>query len=162
MAITFVSCLLLPLEVGIFIGVAVNSGYLLYNAARPNVDASILKTNNSVEYLMLTPDRCLMFPSVDYVRNIVNKQSLKSDLPVVIDCSHVHGVDFSAVSVIETLCNDFRNRNQQIFFYNLTPSVLEVFEGMACDKFIVFYRIDRLDDLIEDNKPSRGSFLSHI
>ncbi|KAL5283353.1 SLC26A11.2 family protein [Megaselia abdita] len=162
MVITFISCLLLPLEIGIFIGVAVNSGYLLYNAARPNVDVSVLKTNDSVEYLMLTPDRCLMFPSVDYVRNLVNKQSLKSDLPVVIDCSHVHGVDFSAASVIQTLCNDFKNRQQQIFFYNLTPSVLEVFEGMKSDNFIVFYRIDRLDDLINENKPSRRSFLSNI
>lgn len=162
MVITFLSCLLFPLEVGIFIGVAVNSGYLLYNAARPNVDVSILKTNNSVEYLMLTPDRSLMFPSVDYVRNIVNKQSMKSDLPVVIDCSHVYGVDFSAASVIETLCNDFKNRRQQIFFYNLTPRVLEVFEGIGCDNFIVFYRIDRLDDLIEENKPTKRSFLNHI
>lgn len=162
MVITFISCLLLPLEVGIFIGVAVNSGYLLYNAARPKVDVSILKTNNSVEYLMLTPDRCLMFPSVDYVRNLVNKQSQNCDMPVVIDCSHVYGVDFSAVTVIKTLCDDFKNRDQHIFFYNLKPSVLEVFEGVGSDHFTVFYRIDLLDDLIDENKPNRRSFLSQI
>lgn len=48
---------------------------------------------------MVTPDRCLVFPSVDYVRNLVVKHSLKRDLPVVIDCSHIYGADFTAAKV---------------------------------------------------------------
>lgn len=36
---------------------------------------------------MITPDRCLIFPSVDYVRNLVTKHSIKQSLPVVIDCT---------------------------------------------------------------------------
>jgi len=48
---------------------------------------------------MMTPDRCLIFPSVDYVRNIIVKHSLKQNLPVVIDCSHIYGADFTAAKV---------------------------------------------------------------
>jgi sodium-independent sulfate anion transporter 11 len=52
-----------------------------------------------VEYLLLTPDRCLIFPSVDYVRNLVTKHSIKQAIPVVIDCSHIYGADFTAAKV---------------------------------------------------------------
>ena len=43
--------------------------------------------SKGIKYLLLTPDRCLIFPSVDYVRNLINKQGLKSQVPVVIDCT---------------------------------------------------------------------------
>jgi sodium-independent sulfate anion transporter 11 len=49
--------------------------------------------------MLLTPDRCLIFPSVDYVRNLVTKNSMKQAIPVVIDCSHVYGADFTAAKV---------------------------------------------------------------
>ena len=49
--------------------------------------------------MLLTPDRCLIFPSVDYVRNLVTKHSMKQAIPVVIDCSHIYGADFTAAKV---------------------------------------------------------------
>lgn len=58
-----------------------------------------LQTRSGLKYLMMTPDRCLVFPSVDYVRNIIIKHSLKQELPVVIDCSHIYGADFTAAKV---------------------------------------------------------------
>lgn len=54
------------------------------------------------EYLRITPDRSLVFPSVEYVRNVVTKASLKqgsSYIPVVIDSRHIQGVDFTAAKV---------------------------------------------------------------
>jgi sodium-independent sulfate anion transporter 11 len=57
------------------------------------------QTREGVEYLLLTPDRCLIFPSVDYVRNLVTKHSMKQAIPVVIDCSHIYGADFTAAKV---------------------------------------------------------------
>jgi sodium-independent sulfate anion transporter 11 len=60
---------------------------------------------DGVDYLLLTPDRCLIFPSVDYVRNLVTKHSIKQAIPVVIDCSHIYGADFTAAKVpTETIC----------------------------------------------------------
>jgi solute carrier family 26 (sodium-independent sulfate anion transporter), member 11 len=50
--------------------------------------------------MMLTPDRCLIFPSVDYVRNLVTKHGTRQGMiPVVIDCSHIYGADFTAARV---------------------------------------------------------------
>ena len=82
---TFVACLVLPLEIGILIGVGINVIFILYHAARPKISIENLKTQAGIEYLMITPDRCLMFPSVDYVRNLVNKHSMRQNVPVVID-----------------------------------------------------------------------------
>lgn len=98
---------------------------------------------------MLTPDRCLIFPSVDYVRNLVTKHSIRQAVPVVIDCSHVYGADYTAATVIETLTKDFVARNQLLFFYNLKPSVSSVFEGLSSPKeFVVYYNEEELDELL--------------
>jgi sodium-independent sulfate anion transporter 11 len=70
-----------------------------------------------VEYLLLTPDRCLIFPSVDYVRNLVTKHSIKQAIPVVIDCSHIYGADFTAAKVKQQLTI--------IFYGNVTPQQLQ-------------------------------------
>jgi hypothetical protein len=54
------------------------------------------------EYILITPDRSLVFPSVEYVRNLVSKAGMKqgsSSVPVVIDSRHIQGADFTAAKV---------------------------------------------------------------
>lgn len=102
------------------------------------------------EYLIITPDRCLIFPSVDYVRNLVTKHSIRQSLPVVIDCSHVYGADYTAATVIDSITADFTKRDQPLFFYNLKPSVCAVFEGLSPVDFVVYYREEHLDELLKE------------
>ncbi|XP_012273591.1 sodium-independent sulfate anion transporter [Orussus abietinus] len=150
---TFIACLVLQLEVGILCGVGLNVLFILYHAARPKISVEKLTTRRGIEYLMLTPDRCLIFPSVDYVRNLVTKYSRRAGsvaTPVVIDCSHIYGADFTAATVIESLTKDFAARGQPLFFYNVKPSVCAVFEGVAPTDFIVYYTQDALDDLLKE------------
>ncbi|XP_017790276.1 PREDICTED: sodium-independent sulfate anion transporter-like [Habropoda laboriosa] len=150
---TFIACLVLQLEIGILCGIGINILFILYHAARPKISVEKLTTRHGIHYLMLTPDRCLIFPSVDYVRNLVTKYSLRAGnvaTPVVIDCSHIYGADFTAATVIETLTKDFASRGQPLFFYNLKPSVYAVFEGVASNDFVVYYTQEALDDLLKD------------
>lgn len=109
------------------------------------------QTYAGTKYLMLTPDRCLIFPSVDYVKNLVNKLGSKSQVPVVIDCTHIYGADFTAATVIETLVTDFSARNQMLIFYNLKPSVGQVFEGVDID-LPVQYDLVSLERAIDERK----------
>lgn len=127
---------------------------------------------------MMTPDRCLIFPSVEYVRNIIVKHSLKQNLPVVIDCSHIYGADFTAAKVtvssnqitinfsienfhrvkydfvvfqvIELLTIEFSRRNQLLFFYNLKPSLVSVFQGVRPKDFNtrIFYDSRDIEQLL--------------
>ncbi|EZA51469.1 Sodium-independent sulfate anion transporter [Ooceraea biroi] len=150
---TFIACLVLKLEIGILCGVGINILFILYHAARPKITVEKLTTSHGIEYLMLTPDRCLIFPSVDYVRNLVTKYSQRvksAATPVVIDCSHIYGADFTAAMVIETLTKDFAMRGQPLFFYNLKPSVYAVFEGVEPTDFVVYYTQEALDDLLKE------------
>uniref|UniRef100_T1GUR8 STAS domain-containing protein n=1 Tax=Megaselia scalaris TaxID=36166 RepID=T1GUR8_MEGSC len=129
--IAFIACLVLPLQIGILIGIGINMMFILYHSARPKIrlDKYVVNFSN-VEYLMLTPDRCLIFPSVEFVRSIINKQKRTSNLQIVIDCSYIYAADFTAAKVIGTLLDNFQSSNQNIYFYNLKPSVAHVFEGV--------------------------------
>ncbi|GJQ71099.1 hypothetical protein Trydic_g602, partial [Trypoxylus dichotomus] len=147
---TFISCLVLPLEFGIIIGVGLNLLFILYHAARPKILLERLSSRSGIEYLMLTPDRCLIFPSVDYVRKLVTKHSIRQGIPVVIDCSHIYGADFTAALVVESLTVDFASRDQPLVFYNLKPSVCSVFEGLSPKQFVVVYTQEQLDSLLKE------------
>ncbi|XP_060522922.1 sodium-independent sulfate anion transporter isoform X2 [Cylas formicarius] len=148
--VTFVACLVLPLELGILVGIGINLVYILYHAARPKISVEKLLSREGTEYLLLTPDRCLIFPSTDYVRNLVTKHSIRQGIPVVIDCSHIYGADYTAATVIETLTQDFAARDQPLLFYNLKPSVSSVFEGLSPKDFVVFYNHEDVDELLKN------------
>lgn len=87
---------------------------------------------------MLTPDRCLIFPSVEFVRNVITKQGRKSTLPVVIDCTHIYGADYTAAKVVSTMIGDFEARQQKLYFFNLQPRVAQVFESLHKDLTVLY------------------------
>lgn len=43
---TFVACLVLPLELGILVGIGINLLYILYHAARPKITVERLTVSN--------------------------------------------------------------------------------------------------------------------
>lgn len=51
--------------------------------------------------------------------------------------------------VIEMLTQDFSKRGQALFFYNLKPSVVAVFEGVQPKGFITYYHRHDLDRLFQ-------------
>ncbi|XP_039753946.1 sodium-independent sulfate anion transporter-like [Pararge aegeria] len=145
---TFVLCLTLPIELGILAGVVVNIVFILYHAARPKFSVEMLRTAAGAEYLMITPDRCLMFPSVDYVRRLVTK-SAGGGTPVVLECTHIYSADYTAAKSIEQLTADFHARQQPLYFYNVKPSVCSIFEAVTKpEHFVVFYEDDELERLL--------------
>jgi solute carrier family 26 (sodium-independent sulfate anion transporter), member 11 len=105
------------------------------------------------KFLLITPDRCLIFPSAEYVRNLINKQGIKQNIPVVIDCTHIYGADYTSAKVVETLIEDFQRRNQVILFFNLKTSVVSIFDGVKFN-FKVFYDFDLLEKVIDDLQTS--------
>lgn len=74
---------------------------------------------------------------------------MKSQVPVVIDCTHIYGADFTAAKVVETLLKDFNLRKQPLLFFNLKPSVCSVFEGVSLD-YKLYYDFEALERAIEE------------
>ncbi|CAL7935991.1 unnamed protein product [Xylocopa violacea] len=129
---TFLCCLFIRLELGIVIGIGINVLFLLYASARPSLRVHKDTSTNGCEYLVITPDRSLVFPSVEYVRAVISKQGTKqgSAVPVVIDSTHIQAADFTAAKGIKSLTEDFSKRGQPLIFHNLKPSIIEIFKGV--------------------------------
>lgn len=147
---SFIACLVMPLEIGILTGIAINMAFILYHTARPKIAIETLRSPHGHKYIMITPDRCLIFPSVDYVRNMITKQAVRRNLPVVVDCSHVYGTDYTAATVVKSVSRDFATRDQLLFFYNLKPSACTVFEALEPADFVVYYEEQQIDELLLD------------
>lgn len=122
----------------------------------------LLQTERGVQYLMVTPDRCLMFPSVEYVRRLVTKTAGGAGgggggeggtVPVVLECTHIYSADYTAAKSIERLTADFHERRQPLYFYNVKPSVCSIFEAVAKpEHFVVFYEDEELDRLLAEDE----------
>ncbi|XP_012145971.2 sodium-independent sulfate anion transporter [Megachile rotundata] len=129
---TFLCCLFIRLELGIVIGIGINVIFLLYASARPSLRVHKDTSINGCEYLVITPDRSLVFPSVEYVRAVISKHGTKqgTGVPVVIDSTHIQAADFTAAKGIKSLTEDFSKRGQPLIFHNLKPSIIEIFKGV--------------------------------
>lgn len=76
---------------------------------------------------------------------------MRKAIPVIIDCSHIYGADYTAATVVLTLTQDFEARNQPLLFYNLRPSVSDIFHGVHPKGLIIFYDGKEIDDLLKNN-----------
>ena len=83
-------------------------------------------------------------------------------MPVVIDCSHVYGADFTAAKVIEMPTKDFSDRGQALFFYNLKPSVVDVFRGVKPEELVFYYNKKELDRLLQKSSEQRNTMLQPL
>ncbi|KPJ03675.1 Sodium-independent sulfate anion transporter [Papilio xuthus] len=135
--VTFAACLLLRLELGIVVGIAVNLLFLLYASARPAVRVTSALSSDGVPHVVASVDRALAFPSAEYVRRAVRKAADRhAHAPLVLDASHVQAADFTAARGIKALIEDFHARGQTIIFYNVKPSIAEVFRGVRPREFL--------------------------
>ncbi|CAB3238020.1 unnamed protein product [Arctia plantaginis] len=136
--VTFATCLMLRLELGIVIGIAVNLVFLLYASARPSVKVSTAVSPDGVEHVVAVVDRSLSFPSAEFVRRALRKAAQRHahGAPLVLDATHVQAADFTAAKGIKALIDDFHQQGQPIIFYNVKPSIAEVFRGVRPREFL--------------------------
>uniref|UniRef100_A0A1A9VVG6 STAS domain-containing protein n=1 Tax=Glossina austeni TaxID=7395 RepID=A0A1A9VVG6_GLOAU len=142
--LAFMACLVMPLEIGILVAIGVNLLFILYHAARPKIMLETMQSVDELKFLKITPDRCLIFPSAEFVRNLILKSGCQSSsLPVVIDCTYIYGSDYTAAKVISSIVDDFKSRQHKIIFFNLKPSIAQIFEGLNA-QLILCYNVDSL------------------
>ncbi|XP_076275104.1 sodium-independent sulfate anion transporter-like isoform X1 [Rhynchophorus ferrugineus] len=148
---TFVCCLIIGVEYGILIGVAINIMFLLYPSARPGVHMDKCMTPRGKEYIIITPGNALYFPAMDFIKTSVARAGVSSKhLPVVIDCQFILGADFTAAKGIAALINEFSSRKQPLYFLNARMEVVSVFRGVMSDDFVNFNCKTKLEQTIEE------------
>ncbi|XP_045476525.1 sodium-independent sulfate anion transporter-like [Harmonia axyridis] len=149
---TFFFCLIVGVEYGILVGVAINIVFLLYPSVRPTVHVETKTTNYGLEYLMITPGNSLYFPAVDFIKTSVGKAGVSSrHLPVVIDCRFILGADFTAAKGISALIDEFSIRKQPLYFFNTREDVVTVFQGVLEEDFKYFKTMEQLEHSLKEN-----------
>ncbi|XP_057330221.1 sodium-independent sulfate anion transporter-like [Microplitis mediator] len=150
--VTFVCCLFVGLELGMIIGISVNLLFLLYASARPSLRVRKITIPGEFEYLMITPDRSLSFPSVEYVRAVISKYGTREgvQVPIVIDSTHIQAADFTAARGIKNIIEDFAKRGQPLIFYNLKSSIATIFQGVKPTNMIICSNENELNQSLRD------------
>lgn len=124
--VTFVSCLMLGVEVGLLVGVVTNMSYLLYAWARPIISIVPCKTPIGGEYVMVTPDIGLMYPAINYFCTSLYKAGMnygKGSLPVVVNCIFFKGFDYTTARALRAVYKTFQKREQPLILLNAKPEI---------------------------------------
>ena len=120
----------------------------MWDTAHPNLRVEREQLSGpGTAYIVIRVDRSWIFPSVQYVRNIVNKVGVRQGearTPVVLDCSHIYTSDFSAALGSKAMAADFQRRDQPLIFLDIQESVKKIFDGAGHGEVVA---IDGQEDL---------------
>ncbi|GLG94259.1 Uncharacterized protein GBIM_01501, partial [Gryllus bimaculatus] len=157
--LTFLSCLLMGVEVGLLMGVAADIVYLLYLWARPNIDVEICKSPVGGEYLIVTPDIGLPYAAVDFLRTEVCRVGEIQGagiLPLAINFKNVKSFDFTTSMGIDSLLKDFEKRGQPLIFLNMKPQDVEMIHNANVKMMQYCHSEEELEDLLFGEKLDLG------
>jgi sodium-independent sulfate anion transporter 11 len=136
---SFFATLFWALEYGIMVGIAIQLLFLLCAIARPSIKVTS-RWIGKTRILLLGPDSDLVFPAINYVRDVINKAGTEYGLskwPVVLDCSHVARADFTAAQEFQSLLLDFKKHEQLLLFFKANRSVEATLKGLTQESIFV-------------------------
>ncbi|XP_039571934.1 sodium-independent sulfate anion transporter isoform X3 [Passer montanus] len=131
LCVTFLLCFW-EVQYGIVAGVLVSGVLLLYSIARPPIKVS----EGSV--LLVQLGSSLHFPAVEHLRDTVCSRALAAASPagsVVLDCSHVSSIDYTAVLGLAELLQELRRHGLSLAFCGLQDPVLQVLLSAGLEGF---------------------------
>ncbi|XP_068084370.1 sodium-independent sulfate anion transporter [Anabrus simplex] len=149
---TFLACLFIAVELGIVIGIVVDVIFLLYFSARPRVLVEKKAILGDLEYILITPSSDLLFPAIDFVREIVAKAGISKhqDKAVVVNCKHMYRADFTAAQGIQDLLQDFRKRNRHVIFHSMRSGVAKMIGRVSAAEFLCSSSGEELTQILTD------------
>lgn len=141
--ITVVMTLLWGVEAGVSCGVLASLGLHLYRTSKPHIAEVGLvvgtehfrnirryKVQTIPELLSLRVDESLFFANVSYLEDVINAEVFNNDKisHVVLMCSAVNEVDFSALEVLEVINKHLLSQGVVLHLSEVKCPVLEVLE----------------------------------
>ena len=73
--------------------------------------------------------------NIQKVENIWNEQVLKTPEIIAIDCSALMYIDSSAIGTLVKFLNNAMNKNIKLVFYDLSPSIQQIFKTARLNNF---------------------------
>lgn len=150
-AVTFISCLLIGIELGILIGILVEILKLMYFTSRPKI--IVKKVNSKKAYLRVTLTSSVFFSSAEFIRDKIFQYSIEPGHTfsvILIDCSGIMNLDFTAGRCFQSLVEDIQKSGKTVAFLVSRKKVIEVLEN-SCPS-VTIYSNDAAFDLALQGK----------
>uniref|UniRef100_A0A8D0H5B1 Solute carrier family 26 member 11 n=1 Tax=Sphenodon punctatus TaxID=8508 RepID=A0A8D0H5B1_SPHPU len=111
LCVTFLLCFW-EVQYGILAGMLISGVLLLYSIARPQIQRDVL---------LIQPASGLHFPATEFLREVVYKQALAVSPPrcVILDCTHVSNIDYTVVTGLAELLQEFWRMGVSLAFCGL-------------------------------------------
>ncbi|XP_060581576.1 sodium-independent sulfate anion transporter-like isoform X2 [Ruditapes philippinarum] len=119
--ITFLTSFGLGIEYGILIGIGVQLLLLLYPVARPKITVDYL------DYVVVTFNQAIRFPSVEYLQTRILKHMYSEDekpRSVILDCNHLaSGLDYTTIMGLIEVIADFKKKGVHFSMASVHPEI---------------------------------------
>ncbi|CAL4110420.1 unnamed protein product, partial [Meganyctiphanes norvegica] len=150
--ITFLACFFFGLSTGILTGIAVNLSMLLFFFARPKISIStVAPSKEECRYVQVKISHGVQYPSSSHVRTAVNKAGLREACgfdPVVVDCSQLQTLDYTAAKGFVNLSTEFKHRGQQLVLLGLNSAIISTVGSLLKDLTVCSEK-DNLYDILK-------------
>ncbi|XP_052263654.1 sodium-independent sulfate anion transporter-like [Dreissena polymorpha] len=156
--VTFLVSFGLGLEYGILVGIGVHLMILLYPVARPKITAKYL------DYVVITFNQSIRYPSVEYLQNKVQQYMYKNQdaggppMSVILDCQHLTtSLDYTTMMGLIEIIADFKRKDVHFSMAGCKKSIIKELKH-ADIKDIIFG--DTIEDAIKKihEAEQHGSF----
>lgn len=124
------------MEYGILVGVGITVGVLLLKSLRPQLKL-LLKydSKTSTEYVLMTPENGLNFPSVDHITTTIQKLTLKCKecCFIIIDFTKWTEMDYTGANTFALISKGLKRNGKTLAFMNCGETWINAFKiaGMS-------------------------------
>lgn len=143
LTITLSFCLLLNLEYGILIGIAVNIVYVLYSSARPKIEIEEVNTS----FYLVKFKTGLHYTASEFLREHILQNCTAAKSTVIIDGEYIGNIDATVAKSFHVLRDELNLRDQKLIFWNFKKSVMNTCLGVN-ENLKDNFREDKLDQII--------------
>ncbi|XP_037955503.1 sodium-independent sulfate anion transporter [Teleopsis dalmanni] len=105
--LVFIISVLRGVETGLVVGTILTILHLLFLWARPDIIVKIAELND-MQYISVIPGNGIYFPAISHLRQKILKACSQAEyqVPIVIDCLKITGLDFTSAQGISKLSED--------------------------------------------------------
>ncbi|XP_053699102.1 sodium-independent sulfate anion transporter-like [Sabethes cyaneus] len=139
-------------EVGLLFGILISVLGLLKVWVRPDIKQNAVE-QQGFRYVKLSPETGLFFPAVDFLRTSVIKVATERQVPVVIDCAAVIGLDHTSAKGLKELSKELEQVNQKLILLNLKPQLRNLLKEKKSDNLFIYWEDE---GMVSSNNNSSG------
>ncbi|XP_055531292.1 sodium-independent sulfate anion transporter [Wyeomyia smithii] len=125
-------------EIGLLFGILISVMGLLRVWVRPDIQQHPVE-QQGFRYVKLSPETGLFFPAVDFLRTSVIKVATERQLPVVIDCTSVIGLDHTSAKGLKELTKELAQVQQKLILLNLKPQLRKLLKEKKTDGLFTYW-----------------------